>query len=686
MKSLKLILSLILFLCSKKNIAQEDTVNTIKLNELVITATKTEKLINNTTIPVISLSREEISSTGYSNLSEIIAEQTGMTIMPTYSGGESVQLQGIESDYILILIDGFPVTGRIAGDLDVSRISLYDVEKIEIIKGGSSSLYGSEAMAGVINVITKKNEKEGLFPGIIYKYGSHNFHDLSTKIYFSKKNTKIAGNANYISSDGYDLVDFDDTQTVQPFNRISKAFYIENDLKKLGRTQVKIRSYIENKDETVFINEPGFNPKSKTNEYNIYLKYINKLQKKTSLFFEYYNTLFNNRESLLVNGSSQKYEFKQSISRYELRLNNKINNNLSIDLGIGINQEYVDRTNFDKKENLSSEYLYLQKDWIINKKTNIISGLRYDRHSEYKSQVSPKVSINKKIKEKLTLKASFGTGFKTPDFRHLYLNFSNINSGYIVLGTNVINKTIKNLAESMQLIYYNGPENYILSPEKSMSLNVGVNSYISPIIPIEINFFRNDINNLIDTRVVGQKTNGQNIFSYFNVKKAKTYGIEFSSTFELSNQFKIKVSNYHLYAKDISALNDFKNGLVFSRDRETLQSFRLTKKDYFGLLNRARNQLNINMKYEIKKLNTNLNLNLIHKTKIGFRDTNGNSYLDKYDNFSRGHILSSFTIEKKILKMLRTQFIVKNILNYIDEINFINNPGRSFYTRIIFGR
>ena len=369
-----------------------------------------------------------------------------------------------------------------------------------------------------------------------------------------------------------------------------------------------------------------------------------------------------------------------------MRLNNKINNNLSIDLGIGINQEFVDRTNFDKKENLLSEYLYLQKDWIINEKTNIISGLRYDRHSEYKSQVSPKVSINKKIKEKLTLKASFGTGFKTPDFRHLYLNFSNINSGYIVLGTNVINKTIKNLTESMHLLYYNGPENYILSPEKSMSLNVGVNSYISPIIPIEINFFRNDINNLIDTRVVGQKTNGQNIFSYFNVKKAKTYGIEFSSTFELSNQFKIKVSNYHLYAKDISALNDFKNGLVFSRDRETLQSFRLTKKDYFGLLNRARNQLNINMKYEIKKLNTNLNLNLIHKTKIGFRDTNGNSYLDKYDNFSRGHILSSFTIEKKILKMLRTQFIVKNILNYIDEINFINNPGRSFYTRIIFGR
>ncbi len=686
MKSFKLILSVIFLFCSKENIAQLDSVNTIQLNEIIITATKSEKLIDDTTIPTISISNKEISSSGYTSLGEIIAEQTGMTIMPTYSGGESVQLQGLDSDYVLILIDGFPITGRVAGDLDISRLSLYDVEKIEIIKGGSSSLYGSEAMAGVINVVTKKNYKEGLFPGISYKYGSHDLHDISANIFFSKNNIKAGGNLNYISSSGYDLIDTDDTQTVQPFNRITNSVFIKTSQKKLGNIEVKARNYIENKDETVFITQSGSRAKSKINEYNIYFKYKNKLHKETSLFFEYYNTLYGNEESLLVNDIFQYYEFNQSVKRYELRLNNNDIRNLNIDIGIGINKEFVDRTNFEEKENLKSEYLYIQNDWKLNNNINIVSGLRYDRHREYKSQISPKFSINKKFSDKITFKASIGTGFKTPDFRHLYLNFSNTSSGYIVLGSNILEKTIKNLRESMQLLDYSGPDNSILSPEKSISLNIGINSYLMPTIPFEINFFRNGIDNLIDTRVVGQKTNGQTIFSYFNIKKAHTYGIEFSSTILVSDFFKIKLSNYHLYAKDISALKDFKNGIVFSRDKNTMQSFMLSNKDYFGLFNRARNQLNFRTNYEIKNLRTNLIFNLIHKTKIGFRDTNGNTYLDKYDNFSKGHVIANITIDKKILKMLRAQLIIKNILNYIDPINYINNPGRSFYTRIIFGR
>ena len=156
MKSFKLILSLIFLFCPKKIFSQKDTINTIQLNELVITATKSEKIFEEITIPIISLNNEEIILSGYSTLNEIITEQIGMTTVQMYGGGKSIQLQGLDSDYVLILIDGLPITGRIAGDLDLSRISLNDVEKIEIIKGGSSSLYGSEAMAGVVNVITKK--------------------------------------------------------------------------------------------------------------------------------------------------------------------------------------------------------------------------------------------------------------------------------------------------------------------------------------------------------------------------------------------------------------------------------------------------------------------------------------------------------------------------------------------------
>ena len=686
MKSFKLILSLIFLFCPKKIFSQKDTINTIQLNELVITATKSEKIFEEITIPIISLNNEEIILSGYSTLNEIITEQIGMTTVQMYGGGKSIQLQGLDSDYVLILIDGLPITGRIAGDLDLSRISLNDVEKIEIIKGGSSSLYGSEAMAGVVNVITKKNYEEGLYPGFTYKYGSHKLHEIGSKVYLSKKHIKAGGNINYLRSNGYDLVDNDDTQTVQPFNRLSNSLYIEALQKNIGNIQLKIRNYLENKDETVFITKEGINPKSKTNEYNIFLKYNNKLFEKTSLFVEYYNTLFSNKETLLTNESYTNYNFNQSINKYELRLKNNSIDNINIDLGVGFNQEFVDRTNFDKKESIKSNYLYFQKDWKLNPKTNIVSGVRYDRHLEYKSQISPKVSINKNLSNKFSIKASLGTGFKTPDFRHLYLNFSNSNSGYVVLGSNILNNTINYLQKSSQLLEYSGPDKYILSPEKSMSLNIGISSYIRPSIPLEINFFRNDINNLIDTKVVGRKTNGQNIFSYFNIRKAKTYGIELTSNIEIINNLNVKLSNYHLYAKDISALNEFKNGLVFARDKITMQSFALKRQDYFGLLNRARNEFNINANYKIKKIQTNIIFNLNHKTKIGFRDTNGNSYLDKYDQFSKGHVLTNITINKKALKFLTFQVQIKNIFNHIDPSNFIINPGRTFYCRMIFGR
>ena len=75
----------------------------------------------------------------------------------TVGGLEGIQIQGISSDYIQILIDGVPSIGRLSGNLSLDRFTLLNIERIEIIKGPSSSLYGSAALGGVINIITKKS-------------------------------------------------------------------------------------------------------------------------------------------------------------------------------------------------------------------------------------------------------------------------------------------------------------------------------------------------------------------------------------------------------------------------------------------------------------------------------------------------------------------------------------------------
>ena len=117
-----------------------DSIKTINMEEVMVSANKTEKPFVELTVPAKIISRAEIEKSGHSRLNEIISEQVGIITVPGFGGSEGVQLQGIDPEYTLILIDGLPIIGRVAGILDLSRISLGSVERIEIIKGASSSL------------------------------------------------------------------------------------------------------------------------------------------------------------------------------------------------------------------------------------------------------------------------------------------------------------------------------------------------------------------------------------------------------------------------------------------------------------------------------------------------------------------------------------------------------------------
>lgn len=128
-------------------------------NEIVVTATRTEKKLGNVAVPVTLISSKQIAQAGSVRLADILQEQAGLYITTGFGAG--VQMQGLNPDYTLILLNGEPLVGRTAGILDLNRITVGNIKQIEIVKGPSSSLYGSEAMAGVINIITTtpiKNE------------------------------------------------------------------------------------------------------------------------------------------------------------------------------------------------------------------------------------------------------------------------------------------------------------------------------------------------------------------------------------------------------------------------------------------------------------------------------------------------------------------------------------------------
>ena len=681
-----ILLAAIIFISNINTFSQKkDSIKTIEMEEVMVSANKTEKSFVELTVPAKIISKEEIESSGHSRLDEIINEQVGIITVPGFGGSKGVQLQGMDPEYTLILIDGLPVIGRVAGILDLSRISLASVERIEIVKGASSSLYGSEALGGVVNIITSKGIDEGFNKKIYYQYGTYNTQDLLADISFREKQFAVYGNLNRYSSDGYDLVEGDGQNTVEAFQNLTGTIGISYDINKLGSLDLNYKFFEEDRDGTIFITSPGVENKSETKEDNISLKYQKDLSKSVSVNIDFYKTDYINKEEQIdQNNNLRNNNFDQTLNRLDIRFKHSTSTGSYYTIGFGYDKELLERTNISVKPKHNSQFLYFQYDWNTNEKLNLVSGIRYDNHNKYSSQLSPKVSFKYNFSDDLNIKGSFGYGYKTPDFRQLYLNFSNSTSGYIVLGTAVINEVIKELQNNNDLIFYNDQFTTDLTVENSNSYNLGLQYFITPEIPLDINLFRNNIYNLIETNIVGRKSNGQTIYSYSNVNKAFTQGLEIQGVWNPIKKVSIKGGYQLLYAKDLEAIEEFKSGTVFARDRITKQSFELKPNEYFGLYGRSRHQLNIGVNYYMNKNKDILNLRLNYRGKFALVDSNNNSYLDKYDRFISGHTTSNISYNKSITKNLSIQLLIRNILNYKDVENLLNNPGRIYSIRLTF--
>ena len=139
---IRIIASLFFFSIYFNGIAQQDTLQPTVLDEVILTASRTERKLSNCAVPTYLITQKNIAQSGSVRLNDILSEQTGLNISSnsttTSAGGGvfgiGVQLQGLSPDYVLILIDGEPVIGRQGGVIDLSRIAVTNIKKIEIVK------------------------------------------------------------------------------------------------------------------------------------------------------------------------------------------------------------------------------------------------------------------------------------------------------------------------------------------------------------------------------------------------------------------------------------------------------------------------------------------------------------------------------------------------------------------------
>ena len=160
-------------ICFIQTVMAQDIVRSDSLQEVVVTGTGTQHLLKDAPVQTEVISRQMLRNFSGSSVADILSGLTSSFAFNEGDMGSQMQMNGLGNNYILILIDGKRIHGDVGGENDLSLIDPHNIEKIEIVKGASSALYGSDAIAGVVNIITKKHN-EGLMVENTTRYGTYN--------------------------------------------------------------------------------------------------------------------------------------------------------------------------------------------------------------------------------------------------------------------------------------------------------------------------------------------------------------------------------------------------------------------------------------------------------------------------------------------------------------------------------
>ena len=672
---------------------KSDTVGSKDLEEVVITATRTERKLGNVAVPVTLISKKTILSSGSLRLNDILQEQTGLvTTGGTGSNavgggifGNGIQMQGLSPDHTMILLDGEPLIGRQGGVMDLSRFAIGNIKKIEIVKGPSSSLYGSEAMGGVVNIITEP--VQGKSTSLSARSGSFGYTDMAASGNISGKKIGLYYFGNYNSSKGYDLDPKTIEKTLDPFYNITGQAKLLFNFSPATKLSISNRYFHANQESYYAVNSKTINVggTGKTSEFYVNPVLTHRFSENTQSQLRVAVSQYRFTQSLDSLVTKLPYyfdDFRQGFYRLENQSDFKLGKTVDLTIGGGYTVNTINTTRYREPKQQEVWHTFIQSEWHFNTKGVIIGGLRYDHNTDFKARLSPKVAASYQVSPKFKLNASVGSGFKAPDFRQLYLNFTNnAGQGYSIYGAGEFSVAALEQQKQDGLIAGILPEAYLiqtLQPEISTGINAGFSYLPFTKLKVDVNLFRNDIDNLINYIPVGVNNNSSSIFSYININRAFTQGIESNLTYYFKD-FEISGGYQYLISGDKDLISKIEKGEVFGRDNPLGSARLMTKDDYEGLYNRSRHTAQWKIFYSNPVNGWGGSVRGIYRSRFGVLDLDGNGFSNMQEEFAEGMLQVNATISKQFKKKITAQIGANNLLNQINARWMPNIPGTNWF-------
>ncbi|BAV06509.1 outer membrane receptor for ferrienterochelin and colicins [Filimonas lacunae] len=648
-------------------------------------------------MPTAVIDGKTIAMMGSRRLDEVMREQTGLAVVSDLGAGNrsvGLQMQGFSSEYIMVLIDGQPLAGRNSGNLDLSRISISNIDRIEIIKGASSSLYGSDALGGVVNIITRQFSDHAQVR-VGSQYGTYRTwnNTLEGESPLFKNKGAVFFSGNFYRTDGFNVNPYLEkgSQTAPPYSSPSLWLRGRYQLTPQKTLHISARYSGRSSEMTRDYGVMPFLDVLHETDFNGMVALSNRLNNNTRIIGRYYLTRYTSKQHIkLLNGShnTQTDEFQEYVHRVEWQAARDVwDNRLGLIGGAGGEYMALNSRTSGASGHMYNYYVYAQANYKPLANLEMIAGGRYDGNNLYGGKANPSVGVNYSPLRWLTLRAALGMGYKSPDYKQLYQVFTNITRGYTVVGANVFSESVKEL-QAVGIVQQLWPIAATVKPleaETSVSYNTGFTIKPASCIDVNLNLFYNRINNLINYQQVGIKTNGAELYTYVNVANAYTKGLETGVTLRPAKGLTITAGYQLLYAKDPGVIDSIKNGHTrYATVRSSPNIRASTIADYFGLPNRSRHMANVQVFYEIQPWGLNCSVRANYRGKYGFLDTDNNGFIDPYDVFVNGYVLLNASLQKRLLHdKVTLQFSIDNIANYTDYL-MPAQPGRIIMAGLIW--
>ncbi|MCP4808685.1 MAG: TonB-dependent receptor [Proteobacteria bacterium] len=499
---------------------------------VVVTGTRTSRPLGESPVNVELIDREEIESSGAESLDELLEHEAGLDIERTFRGSH-LQLQGLEPDHTLILVDGQRVVGREGGAIDLSRYPLESVERIEIVKGAGSVLYGSDAMGGVVNIITRRPD-EDLAADARLAAGTQRTADLSAGLSAGRGRVGNRLDVGVHTSDGYDLDPSDIATNGSAFRVLDVSDQIQVQLSPDWVVRAR-GGYMIRDAQGVNLSNTGaeFDQRDLTEEVQTRLAAEGWLTPQTMLSLSAYATWFRNQYVSDQRGSYELDSYQDTRERL-VQASTQLDQGLAshtASLGVDALSEWMDSDRLGKAQGERARVAFFAQDeWAgeLVVPLGFVAGARVDMDNQFGTHPTARLAVRVQPVEPLVLKANGGLGYRAPSFKEMLLYFENPGAGYRVEG------------------------NPDLRPETSSSLGVTVE--LSPVEPVffSLHAFRNDLDDLITVGTAQEAEAGSpTVFSYVNVAEAVTQGVEAQARFELDAGVRVGASYTFTDAQDL---------------------------------------------------------------------------------------------------------------------------------------